>query len=130
MSVTAIQALGKRLREERKRLGFTQVDFAALVEKQRLALIKYETGKTSPTLDFLLAAGNVGADMYYILTGARIKELEDFRAQRIAIQDQVFEKIEAYMQTLPVKDQKLSTSEFRLLFDMLQKQLEAATALP
>ena len=64
-------AAGARLREERTRLGLNQEQFAALAGIQFVAQSNYETGKRSPDLDYLMAIAAAGADVLYIVTGAR-----------------------------------------------------------
>jgi transcriptional regulator with XRE-family HTH domain len=61
----------ERLKEERKRLGFNQPDFAALAGKVKKTLIDYEKGVTSPDAKFLASIAAAGADVQYILTGIR-----------------------------------------------------------
>ncbi|MGZ8221763.1 MAG: helix-turn-helix domain-containing protein [Methylobacter sp.] len=61
----------ERLKEERRRLGFNQPDFAALAGRTKKTLIDYEKGMTSPDAKFLAAIAAAGADVQYILTGIR-----------------------------------------------------------
>lgn len=63
--------IGQRIAIERKRLGRTQADFATLGCVSNGTQISYESGKTSPTADYLLQISSHGADMNFILTGAR-----------------------------------------------------------
>lgn len=60
-----------RLKEERVRLGYNQADFAAAGGVGRTAQINYEKGGRSPDSEYLLAIGQKGADIAYILTGIR-----------------------------------------------------------
>jgi len=62
---------GERLREERERLGFNQVDFAALGGLKKLAQINYEQNKRAPDCVYLAAIAEAGADVQYIVTGRR-----------------------------------------------------------
>ncbi|HID7955846.1 TPA: helix-turn-helix domain-containing protein [Pseudomonas aeruginosa] len=63
--------IGMRLKEERERLGFTQPAFGAIGGVQKLAQLKYEKGERSPSAEYLAAIAKVGADVQYIVTGAR-----------------------------------------------------------
>jgi transcriptional regulator with XRE-family HTH domain len=64
-------SFGARLREERKRLGFKQAEFAALagtdVPKQSL----YENGHRQLRAGYLSRLEPVGVDLFYVLTGRR-----------------------------------------------------------
>lgn len=63
--------IGKRLREERERLGMSQPAFAAVVGTTKQTLFSWETGKTAPDGFQLAAFATAGADVLYILTGQR-----------------------------------------------------------
>lgn len=79
----ALADFGARLREERERLGLTQVQFAKLAGVRRVAQYLYETGDRSPTVSYLLSAKDAGVDLTYLLLGksdkarARTTELVD-----------------------------------------------------
>lgn len=62
---------GERLREERKRLGFTQDEFATIGGLQKQAVFNYEKGIRSPDADYLRALADVGVDVQYVITGKR-----------------------------------------------------------
>lgn len=63
--------LSARLLEERKRLGFNQVDFGELGGVSKWTQLNYEKGTNNPDLDYLMKIGQSGADILYILTGNR-----------------------------------------------------------
>ena len=65
--------LGERLRAERKRIGATQAALADMGGIKRNALVKYEKGENSPTVEFLYRLAENGLDVAYVLTGARIE---------------------------------------------------------
>lgn len=71
--------IGQRIAIERKRLGFTQADFALRGSVSNGTQISYESGKTSPTADYLLQVSDLGADMFFILTGNRSLTSSDGR---------------------------------------------------
>ncbi|GIX37999.1 MAG: transcriptional regulator [Silanimonas sp.] len=62
---------GRRLKEERERLGLTQIDLAALCGVGRLAQGNYESGARHPDAVYLSRAATAGVDVLYVLTGRR-----------------------------------------------------------
>jgi transcriptional regulator with XRE-family HTH domain len=66
-----MNTISGRLKEERKRLGYSQEKFAALAGVTRRPYAAWEAGETSPTAVNLSALSAVGADVLYILTGER-----------------------------------------------------------
>lgn len=66
-----------RLKEERTRLGFTQADFARKLGVSREGLRLYENGAREIGAEFLAQAVQLGADVQYILTGIRSKNVEE-----------------------------------------------------
>jgi len=69
--------LGQRLKEERKRLGMTQPEFAAVGRVEKNTQINYEQDKRSPTADYLLAVAEAGVDTHYVLHGEPSPDLLD-----------------------------------------------------
>ena len=70
----------ERLAEERIRLGYGQSEFAALGGVGRGAQANYENGLRQPDLAYLEAIAGVGADVLYIVTGARALSERDLEA--------------------------------------------------
>lgn len=66
--------LGRRLREERKRLGMSQEGFAREGGVALNTQFNYETGLRNPDTDYLLKIRDSGADAVYILTGQKVAE--------------------------------------------------------
>jgi transcriptional regulator with XRE-family HTH domain len=64
-------SLGERLREERNRIGLSQVKLADLCGLSREMIGKYETGRNVPGGEVLFLLAKAGADIGYILTGQR-----------------------------------------------------------
>lgn len=60
---------GQRLKQERKRLGMTQPDFAQIGKVEKNTQINYEQDKRFPTADYLLAVANIGVDTQFVLHG-------------------------------------------------------------
>lgn len=63
--------LGSRLKEERKTLGLSQQEFAAIGGVEANAQGKYESGERSPRSSYLAALGFKGVDVLYLLSGRR-----------------------------------------------------------
>lgn len=63
--------VGKRLKEERERLGFNQTDFAAVGGVGRKSQFNYEEDERKADTAYLEAIASVGADVRYIITGER-----------------------------------------------------------
>lgn len=74
----------KRLREERKRLGFIQDVMAKKGGVSKASYCAYEAGTTKPSIDFLIALATSGVDTQYLLTGvhtvisAHAEDLQDY----------------------------------------------------
>lgn len=69
--------IGKRLREERERLGYSQPDFAALGGKTKKTQIEWEADKATPNAAFLAEVELAGVDVLYVLAGRRETPLAD-----------------------------------------------------
>lgn len=65
------EILGKRLREERERLGLTQSELADAGSVRRITVYQYERGDRPPSLEFLSGAEKVGVSFDYVLRGER-----------------------------------------------------------
>lgn len=61
--------IGARIREERKRLGLSQVAFAQAVGVHRRTQVNYESGERNPDTDYLAALAVAHVDVGYVLTG-------------------------------------------------------------
>ncbi len=66
-----MNTFSNRLREERKRLGLDQEEFARLGGVNRITQSGYETGKRSPDAVYLQQVAAAGVDVGYVLTGVR-----------------------------------------------------------
>lgn len=56
-----------RLKNERKRLGLNQDEFAALGGVKKGAQFNYENGSRIPDIEYVIAIGAAGVDMHYLL---------------------------------------------------------------
>lgn len=66
---------GDRIRSEREKLGYNLIDFAAKSGVSKGSQRLYEKG-SAPTADYLVAIGELGADIVYVLTGRRGQDIE------------------------------------------------------
>lgn len=63
------ELIGARLKQERERLGYNQLDFAAIGGASKRSQIDWEQGKLVPNAEFLAMIAAAGVDVLYILTG-------------------------------------------------------------
>ena len=68
--------IGKRLKEERMRIGVSQVDFSEACNSSRNALLQWERGETTPNASGLAAMAALGVDVLYVITGQRSTDSE------------------------------------------------------
>lgn len=64
------QERGARLKEERKRLGLSKIDFANMLGIHRNTQGNYEAGR-EPPIPYLLAVQEAGVDVAYVMEGER-----------------------------------------------------------
>ena len=64
---------GARLKEERKRLGFKQAEFASLVGTDVPKQSLYENDRRELRAPYLSRIAAAGVDVVYVLTGRRIE---------------------------------------------------------
>lgn len=65
-------SFGQRLRAERKRLGLSQTDFAAVAGVTKKTQMLYEADERVPDANYLAAIFKSSADVNFILTGTKI----------------------------------------------------------
>jgi transcriptional regulator with XRE-family HTH domain len=83
---------GKRLKDERVRLGYSQSDFADRLGVHRNTQRNYENGTREPDADYYKATVGLGVRLPYVINGANINELPS-RAGQIA--ELVFQRYDA-----------------------------------
>lgn len=66
--------IGERLRDERVRLGLTQIEIAEKLEVASKTQGLYERNARNPTTEYLQGAAKLGMDVNYIITGLRVGE--------------------------------------------------------
>jgi transcriptional regulator with XRE-family HTH domain len=64
-------SFGARLKEERRRLGLKQAEFAALVGTDMPRQSLYERGERQLRAAYLARLDSAGVDLLYVLTGRR-----------------------------------------------------------
>jgi len=62
---------GKRLREERERLGLSQEAFGEIGGIRRAAQYLYEQGSRVPSMEYIIRVVAAGADLSYLVIGKR-----------------------------------------------------------
>ena len=112
---------GSRLKEERKRLGFSQIQLAELAGCQRLAQIQYENESSAPTIRYLNAISNAGIDLSYLILGIHFGGVLLTSEQAQRVEDKIFELIEKCAATQP--DNKLSVDLHKMLFKLFKTYL-------
>ena len=60
---------GKRLREERERLGLSQEELAEAAGVRRITVYQYERGDRRPSTDFMVALLPAGLSLQYLFFG-------------------------------------------------------------
>ncbi|TRM52846.1 helix-turn-helix transcriptional regulator [Achromobacter sp. LC458] len=116
--------IGERLREERKRLAMDQATFGAIGGVKALAQHTYESGKRSPDAKYLEAVAAAGADVLYIVTGARSLSAKDLEAD-LERYGMAWETLEL---ALEATDRKMSPAKKRKAADALFRASKAQMA--
>ncbi|MGE4992481.1 helix-turn-helix domain-containing protein [Yersinia enterocolitica] len=63
--------IGLRLREERERLGLSQVAMGDIGGVKKLTQLKYEKGESCPDASYLALLAKFGLDVQYVVIGGR-----------------------------------------------------------
>ncbi|HJW25145.1 MAG TPA: helix-turn-helix transcriptional regulator [Rhodocyclaceae bacterium] len=64
--------IGRRLKEERERIGLSQELFGSKICTTGRTIKKYEIDETSPRATELLRMHGMGVDVLYVITGTRL----------------------------------------------------------
>ncbi len=115
--------LGDRLRQERRRLGLSQAEFAALAGVQRLAQGQYESEAREPKLSYLAALAAVGVDVGFVLLGRKGVGLP--LPEQKHIEQEVFALIEEYVRARC--NGSLSAEARYVLFDVMRAHLTTSS---
>jgi transcriptional regulator with XRE-family HTH domain len=71
MNAGNLQHIGERLRDERSRLGLSQIVFSEACGVNRGTLATWEKGEQSPTAAVLSLMAGLGVDVLYVVIGER-----------------------------------------------------------
>lgn len=66
--------IGRRLREERERLGLSQVAMSDIGGVKKLTQLRYEKGDSFPDAAYLAALSRFGLDVQYVVLGIHSPE--------------------------------------------------------
>jgi transcriptional regulator with XRE-family HTH domain len=64
-----MSSLGARLKQERERLGMTQVEMAEVASVTRVSQQNYENDRRIPDAEYLGALYKIGVNILYVITG-------------------------------------------------------------
>lgn len=78
----------ERIASERKKLGFSQAEFASRAEVSLSTQKRYEKGERDPDVSYLKALGNMGVDVGYLLSGVRVTD--DLLLEKLAMQAVIY----------------------------------------
>ncbi|MBC3911400.1 MULTISPECIES: helix-turn-helix domain-containing protein [Undibacterium] len=67
-----MSTFGARLKEERKRVGMNQTEFAAVGGVLKGAQVNYEQDDRLPNAEYLTLISELGVDVMYLLKGSRV----------------------------------------------------------
>lgn len=71
MRIDDLMLAAKRLRMERERLRFTIAELSAATGLGKSTIVNYESGQTSPTIEYLACLQTLSFDICFILHGTR-----------------------------------------------------------
>ncbi|MBU1364159.1 MAG: helix-turn-helix domain-containing protein [Gammaproteobacteria bacterium] len=94
---TVASGFGDRLREERKRLGLSQKDFAERVGIARLAQLHYEREIREPRTSYLSLAGANGVNLAYLLFGETAEIDNQAPEEARGLERKIFDLIDQYV---------------------------------
>lgn len=99
--LTIPDGFGRRLREERERLGLSQTTLANIAGIQRLAQSQYEKEASSPSVRYLAAAAKSGVNLEYVLFGRTPCDAMLTPQDRYQIEAEAFQELEAFIESQP-----------------------------
>lgn len=106
--------MGARLRQERKRLGYSQREMGFLGGVAANAQGKYESGERVPKADYLAALASEGLDVLYVLTDQRstVSTVDNLLKQvaRVDEPDAVFKEVKHAVRHLLLRIEELSST--------------------
>lgn len=96
--------IGLRLKEERERMGLSQVAMGEIANVKKLTQLNYEKGERFPDALYLSTLANFGLDVLYVITGIRAAQnlsvdeqdlINKFRSASLAIKAATIGALEA-----------------------------------
>lgn len=66
--------IGRRLRQERQRLGLTQSALAKVAGVSKASQLSYEADATDPGADYLINIAAAGVDVHWVLMGESLQQ--------------------------------------------------------
>lgn len=98
-------SVGKRIREERERLGHTREEWSSHVGVHLNTQLKYERGDSEPDISYLSKVEELGADYTYIVTGERASVVDRTESlnRECSIVFNVVEDVEKYLESSGLK---------------------------
>lgn len=103
-------SLGKRLKEERERLGFSQSDFAELVGASRKSQIRWEKDESAPGADAINLWAKEGLDVLYLIT-AKPRQTVSSESEKVEIDEELLGKIVSRLELLARQINRRWTSD-------------------
>lgn len=113
MSLNFTIEVGKRLRLERKRLGFkTQASMAQALGIPERTYWDRETGKVAPDAEFFAAFREIGGDLMFVLTGNR---------SHVGVSDGWKPYTPSERAAAAIQDMKLTEEDGQMLIDLAKR---------
>jgi transcriptional regulator with XRE-family HTH domain len=116
--------IGQRLKEERERLGLSQQAFAEIGGASKRSQVEWEKGAQVPNAEFLALVAKSGADVAFIVTGARALSQQDLEADL----DRYGKAWETLEMALEATGREMSAAKKRKAADALYRASKAQMA--
>ena len=111
---------GSRLRAERKRLGYTQVEFARLTSVSTLTYQQYEREEYEPRWGYLNQLANLEVDIHFVMFGESVPLVNDLAHSEQA-EVMALSLIKEHLNKNPSKD--IAADRLFALFDLFRSEL-------
>lgn len=111
------ETLGRRLREERERLGLTQAQLAEAGSVRRITVYQYERGDRPPSLEFMVGAERVGVSFDYVLRGTKSVSTLSGQYVDIELASELYYLVDRY--GVDAKGRSLHVDDRRAFFEKL-----------
>ena len=108
-------SISSRLREERERLGLSQIVLGQVGGVGKRAQIHYEAGDRFPDASYLRGVAQIGVDVQYVLLGVRSNNLGDVMVSDEFVEETALERSKQVLQ--PSDSVQVLTTEESLLIE-------------